>query len=243
MILTLKKFYYILSNNQKRYLIYIIILSFIGALLEMMTLGLLVPIIALLNSETLTNNYLVGNILTTLSFLLKKFDYNEISALVALFFIIFIFKTIFFTGLIKLSSKFSSNISFNLSSKIFENYLYQKYYFYLTRGSSKLIQNITNEISNLINIYLASILSLFNEALLLISISVVLIILSPISFFSIISIFCLFSFIFVYLIKKFLKKWGYQRQDHQENSIKYLQEGMRGIKELRIYNLEKWEIL
>jgi ABC-type bacteriocin/lantibiotic exporter with double-glycine peptidase domain len=239
MIITLKKFYYILSNNQKRYLIYIIILSFIGALLEMMTLGLLVPIIGLLNSETLTNNYLVGNILTTLSFLLKKFDDNEISALVALFFIIFIFKTIFFTGLIKLSSKFSSNISFNLSSKIFENYLYQKYYFYLTRGSSKLIQNITNEISNLINIYLASILSLFNEALLLISISVVLIILSPISFFSIISIFCLFSFIFVYLIKKFLKKWGYQRQDHQENSIKYLQEGMRGIKELRIYNLEK----
>jgi hypothetical protein len=86
MITTLKKFYYILSNNQKRYLIYIIILSFIGALLEMMTLGLLVPIIALLNSETLTNNYLVSNILTSLSSLLKKFDDNEILALVALFF-------------------------------------------------------------------------------------------------------------------------------------------------------------
>jgi ABC-type bacteriocin/lantibiotic exporter with double-glycine peptidase domain len=75
--------------------------------------------------------------------------------------------------------------------------------------------------------------------LLLISISAVLIILSPISFFSIISIFFIFSFLFVYLIKKFLKKWGYQRQYHQENSIKFLQEGMRGIKELRIYNLER----
>jgi ABC-type bacteriocin/lantibiotic exporter with double-glycine peptidase domain len=239
MLELLKKFFSILTNNQKRYLIYIIILSFIGALLEMMTLGLLVPIIGLLNSETLSNNYLVSNILTSISFLLKKFGNNEISVLIVLFFIIFIFKTIFFTGLIKLSSKFSSSISFNLSLKIFENYLYQKYYFYLTRGSSKLIQNITNEISNLINIYLASILSLFNEALLLISISAILIILSPISFFSIVSAFFLFSFIFVYLIKKFLKKWGYQRQDHQENSIKYLQEGMRGIKELRIYNLEK----
>jgi len=239
MLSLIKKFFSILSNNQKRYLIYIIILSFIGALLEMMTLGLLVPIIGLLNSETLSNNYLVSSILTSISFLLKKFGNNEISVLIVLFFIIFIFKTIFFTGLIKLSSKFSSSISFNLSSKIFENYLYQKYYFYLTRGSSKLIQNITNEINNLINIYLSSILSLFNEALLLISISAILIILSPISFFSILSVFFLFSFIFVYLIKKFLKKWGYQRQDHQENSIKYLQEGIRGIKELRIYNLEK----
>ena len=59
MLSLIKKFFSILSNNQKRYLIYIIILSFIGALLEMMTLGLLVPIIGLLNSETLTNNYLV----------------------------------------------------------------------------------------------------------------------------------------------------------------------------------------
>jgi ABC-type bacteriocin/lantibiotic exporter with double-glycine peptidase domain len=205
----------------------------------MISLGLLVPIIGLLNNETLANNSLVSNILTSLSFLLKKFNNNEILALIVLFFIIFIFKTIFFTVLIKLSSKFSSNISFNLSSKIFENYLYQKYYFYLVRGSSKLIQNITNEISNLTNIYLASVLSLFNEILLLISISAVLIILSPISFFSIISVFFIFSFLFVYLIKKFLKKWGYQRQNHQENSIKFLQEGMRGIKELRIYNIER----
>jgi ABC-type bacteriocin/lantibiotic exporter with double-glycine peptidase domain len=75
--------------------------------------------------------------------------------------------------------------------------------------------------------------------LLLISISAILIILSPISFFYIVTDFFLFSFIFVFLIKKFLKKWGYQRQDHQENSIKFLQEGMRGIKELRIYNIEK----
>ena len=239
MITTLKKFYSVLEPGQKRYLIYIIILSFVGALLEMISLGLLVPIIGLLNNETLANNSLVSNILTSLSFLLKKFNNNEILALIVLFFIIFIFKTIFFTVLIKLSSKFSSNISFNLSSKIFENYLYQKYYFYLVRGSSKLIQNITNEISNLTNIYLASVLSLFNEILLLISISAVLIILSPISFFSIISVFFIFSFLFVYLIKKFLKKWGYQRQNHQENSIKFLQEGMRGIKELRIYNIER----
>jgi ATP-binding cassette, subfamily B, bacterial PglK len=234
-----KKFFSILSIKQKRYLIYIIILSFIGALLEMISLGLLVPIIGLLNNETLTNNSLVSNIFANLSSFLKKFNNNEISALIVFFFIIFILKTIFFTALIKLSSKFSSNISFSLSSKIFENYLYQKYYFYLNRGSSKLIQNINNEISNLINIYLASLLTLFNEVLLLVSISVVLIILSPVSFFSIIMLFFIFSLIFIYLIKKFLKKWGFQRNYHQENSIKYLQEGMRGIKELRIYNLEK----
>lgn len=233
-----KKFFFLLQYNQKKILIYIIIFTFVGALLEMISLGLLVPIIGLLNTENPVNNSLVNNILTNLSFFLKKFHNQEILALIILLFIIFIIKTFFFTALIKIISKFSSNISFHLSSKIFENYLYQKYHFYLIRGSSKLIQNITNEISNLINIYLASVLTLFNEILLLISISIVLIILSPISFFCIIAIFFISSYIFVNVIKKFLKKWGYQRQNHQENSIKHLQEGMRGIKELRIYNLE-----
>ena len=234
----LKKFFFILSNNQKRYLIYIVILSFVGALLEMISLGLLIPIIGLINSETSLNNFIVNNILVSFSLFLKKLHNNEVLVLVGLFFITFTFKTLFFTVLVKLSSKFSSNINFVLSSKIFENYLYQNYYFYLVRGSSKLIQNITNEISNLINVYLASVLSLFNEILLLISISAVLIILSPISFFSIILILFIFSFIFVFIIRRFLKKWGYQRQDHQESSIRYLQQGMRGIKELRVYNLE-----
>ena len=139
----LKKFFSMLPNNQKRYFIYIVFLSFVGAILEVISLGLLVPIIGFLSNETLIVNSLVNNILTSLSIFLKKFNNNEISALIAIFFIIFIFKTFFFTVLIKLSSKFSSNLSYNLSTKVFENYLYQKYYFYLTRGSSKLIQNIT----------------------------------------------------------------------------------------------------
>lgn len=238
MINNLKKFYSILSKDYKKKLIYIIIFSFIGALLEMVSLGLIIPIIGFLNSETLINNYFLNDIFIGFSFYLKKFSDNEVAALVILFFIIFIFKTAFFTVLVKYTSKFSSNVNFFFSSKIFENYLYQKYYFYLVRGSSKLIQNITNEISNLINVYLASILSLFNEVLLLISISAVLIILSPISFFSAISVLFIFSYIFFFVIKRSLVKWGYERQDHQENSIRCLQEGIRGIKELRIYNLE-----
>jgi ABC-type multidrug transport system fused ATPase/permease subunit len=234
----LKKFYSILSEDHKKKLIYIIIFSFIGALLEMISLGLIIPIIGFLNSETLVDNYFINNTFVSFSSFLKKYNNNEAAGLVVLFFIIFIFKTTFFTVLVKMTSKFSSSVNFFFTSKIFENYLYQKYYFYLVRGSSKLIQNITNEISNLINVYLASVLSLFNEVLLLISISAVLIILSPISYFSIILVLFIFSYIFFFIIKKSLVKWGYERQDHQENSIRYLQEGVRGIKELRIYNLE-----
>jgi len=238
MITSIKYFYSILSGKQKKFIIYLVILSFIGALLELISLGLLIPIIGVLNNETLNNNHLVNNIFVKITSNLKKFIDDSTTAILILFFIIFVIKTLFFTVLVKLNNIFACNLSFSLSSRIFENYLFQKYYFYLSRGSSKLIQNITNEINNLINIYFVSLLSLFNEILLLISISALLILMSPISFFSTILVFFIFSFLFFLVIKKNLKKWGYQRQEHQENSIRYLQEGMRGIKELRIYNLE-----
>jgi len=238
MITSIKYFYSILSGKQKKFIIYLVILSFIGALLELISLGLLIPIIGVLNNETLNNNHLVNNIFVKITSNLKKFIDDSTTAILILFFIIFVIKTLFFTVLVKLNNIFACNLSFSLSSRIFENYLFQKYYFYLSRGSSKLIQNITNEINNLINIYFVSLLSLFNEILLLISISALLVLMSPISFFSTILVFFIFSFLFFLVIKKNLKKWGYQRQEHQENSIRYLQEGMRGIKELRIYNLE-----
>jgi hypothetical protein len=43
----------ILDRKQKIEIVYIITLSFIGALLELVSLGLLIPIIASLNNSTL----------------------------------------------------------------------------------------------------------------------------------------------------------------------------------------------
>jgi ABC-type multidrug transport system fused ATPase/permease subunit len=64
MMNNLKKFYSILSEDHKKKLIYIIIFSFIGALLEMISLGLIIPIIGFLNSETLVNNYFINSFKT-----------------------------------------------------------------------------------------------------------------------------------------------------------------------------------
>lgn len=72
MMNNLKKFYSILSEDHKKKLIYIIIFSFIGALLEMISLGLIIPIIGFLNSETLVNNYFINNTFVSFSSFLKN---------------------------------------------------------------------------------------------------------------------------------------------------------------------------
>ena len=124
MVTSIKHFFSILSGNQKKFIIYLMILSFIGALLELISLGLLIPIIGVLNNETLSNNYLVNNIFVKINSNLKNIIDDSTTVILILFFIIFVIKTFFFTVLIKLNNIFACNLNFSLSSRIFENYLF-----------------------------------------------------------------------------------------------------------------------
>jgi ATP-binding cassette subfamily C protein len=133
---------------------------------------------------------------------------------------------------------FSSNLYSDISSRLFKNYLYQDYNFYIFRNSSQLIQNATNEVNNLVNIFLVSFLGFLNEILILISIGLIFIYVHPQSFIFSVLIFSFFSIIFFFFIKKNIKKLSYEKQEHQISAIRCIQDGIRNIKDLKIYGLE-----
>jgi len=238
MIKAFKKFYSILDNEQKKKLNILIFLSLIAAVLEMLSLGLLVPIIASLSNPDLQAVFWINKNLERFLSIFFEFKDNRIFFLLILFGIFFLLKTLFLTYFARLTSRFSSNLHSNLSGKIFNNYLCQDYTFYIVRSSSQLIQNATNEVNNLVNIFFVSFIIFINEILVLCTIGLILIFISPISFLFLITLFSFFSFIFILVIKRLLKKFSYQRQDHQIASIKYIQDGIRNIKDLKIYGIE-----
>lgn len=228
----------ILDRKHKIEIAYIITLSFIGALLELVSLGLLIPIIASLDNSTLG---IVSQINTDLDkFLLniKNYNENKIFFLLTFFGIFFLFKTLFLTYLSKKVASFASNLYSDISGRLFKNYLHQDYSFYISRSSSQLIQNATNEVNNLVNIFFVSFLGLLNEILILISVGLILIYINLQSFIFAIVTFSFFSIIFFSLLKNYLKRLGYERQEHQISAIRYIQDGIRNIKDLKIYGLE-----
>jgi ABC-type branched-subunit amino acid transport system ATPase component len=224
--------------SKKKKLNILIFLSLIAAVLEMLSLGLLVPIIASLSNPDLQAVFWINKNLERFLSIFFEFKDNRIFFLLILFGIFFLLKTLFLTYFARLTSRFSSNLHSNLSGKIFNNYLCQDYTFYIVRSSSQLIQNATNEVNNLVNIFFVSFIIFINEILVLCTIGLILIFISPISFLFLITLFSFFSFIFILVIKRLLKKFSYQRQDHQIASIKYIQDGIRNIKDLKIYGIE-----
>jgi ABC-type bacteriocin/lantibiotic exporter with double-glycine peptidase domain len=238
MIKIFKKFYSSLDNKKKNKLFFIIFLSLIAAILEMLSLGLLVPIIASLNNPDLATVSWINKNLDKLLANFYGFYENKVFFLLILFGIFFLFKTLFLTYFAKITSKFSSNLYSYLSGKIFNNYLYQNYSFYISRGSSRLIQNATNEVDNVVNVFFVSFIIFVNEILVLLAIGLILFFISPISFLFVVALFILFSFIFIFFTKRLLQKFGHQRQGHQISSIRYIQDGIRNIKDLKIYGIE-----
>jgi ABC-type multidrug transport system fused ATPase/permease subunit len=77
-----------------------------------------------------------------------------------------------------------------------------------------------------------------NEILILISIGLILIYVHLQSFIFSILIFPFFLIIFFFFIKKYIKKLSYQNHEHQISAIKCIQDGIRNIKDLKIYRLE-----
>ena len=41
------------------------------------------------------------------------------------------------------------------------------------------------------------------------------------------------------ILKKTIKKWSYEKEYHHVESLRYIQEGIRNIKDIKIYGLEK----
>ena len=238
MIPTLKKFYSILELSQKKFFLYLIILSSLTAFLEMISLGLLVPIIATLNDPNLPSVLLINKYLDNIFINFTYFNDNKLFYFLLLFGSFFLVKTLILTYFAKAVSKFSSDLYSSISGRVFNNYLHQDYIFHISRSSSQLIQNATNEVNNLVNIFFISILLFVNEILVLFAIGLILIFISSLSFFFVTMVFGFFSFIFIFIIKKLLKKFGYVRLEHQTSAIRYIQDGIRNIKDLKIYGIE-----
>ena len=238
MFKSITKLYIILNFKQKNHFFLLILLTIFGAIFEMLSLGLLIPIMSLLvnKSENLNINGL--DFFHSLLFDFNLNNNQKIIYFLLAILLIFLIKTIFFTFLNFFNFRIIANFNYEISKKVFRNYLFQDYIFFLSSNSSRLIQNLTKEIDNLVEIFLVSLLLLINEIFILVAISLVLIFLNFQAYYVAFLFFGSSSLIFFLIIKNFLNKWSLLRQINQIKVLKCTQEGIRNIKELKIFSKE-----
>tara|TARA_B100001057_G_scaffold441050_1_gene475373 strand:+ start:580 stop:2310 length:1731 start_codon:yes stop_codon:yes gene_type:complete len=231
---TLKKFFSILSKKNKTESLILLVLILLGVFFEMLSIGLLLPILTTLtNSEN--TQFMNFNFIFEIFNFQEKYEKKEIiifftSGLLIIYFV----KTIFLNFLSWYQSKYINYLVAEIKYKLFKKYMYQDYTFHLRRNSSKLIQNIINESELMVNVFFQSFVTFTSELLVIFGISLILILIEPVGFIMSMTIFGTISIIFMKFTKKKVKKYGDQRFKNVTTSIKTLQQGVDGIKAVKL---------
>lgn len=226
----------ILTKDHKKKLFFLIFLMIILVLFESLSFGLILPIIEnLLFAQNqhpffdqIYNNYNFFN-----------FD-NQFVFYSFIFFIAYITKIFFNIFFSWYQNNFFCIILGFLSDKLYKKYINQSIIFHKNSNISLLLRNLITELSVFIRDGISSIILIISDLLIIFSLILIILFYEP----EITSILVIFltvcSLFFVKINIYFLKKWSHVRQDSEGLRLKFLNQGLFSIKEVKIYNKENW---
>ena len=231
----IKKLWFILENKEKKNIYFLMIMMVFGMLLELIGISSIIPLIIIIFDQ---------NYLTKLSFInnLYLFQNLNFDNLIIIFFsitiLIYFFKFLYLSLLYWKLNKFIFDLNANLSERLLKIYINMDFLSHIQRNSSELISNIIIEANKYSQQVVGPLLRILSELIVFIGIIALLFYFEPIGTSITIIIFFFFSLIFVLLSSNYLGSWGTARIINEKLRIKHTQQGIEGIKEIKIDNAE-----
>ncbi len=233
MIKAFKNFFYINKFFKSKFLYVISFLLIIATFLEMLAIGILLPLITIIfrGEIDMTKNDFIFDFLPSGTL---KFDEDTKLLLLTIILGLFLFKTIVLVIISFIQTKFFGNMRFKISNFFFRLYMLKPYeYFTDEKDSSKIIRNCTSLSVNFVN-FLERLMMVFNDLFFFLGIFAVLLLYETKITIVISLIIFLASLIFIKLTKKRIFRWGKVLLELSSGLIKDIQEGLAGIIQIKL---------
>jgi ABC-type multidrug transport system fused ATPase/permease subunit len=137
---TVEKTFKILTRKDKKNFIFSIILLQFKSVIEVLGIGLIIPIL-----DFMTNHQDLNYIFKYLPFLESYKREQLIFFFIAVFISVYLLKTLYVIFYSVWINKFTNNLSVDLTQKVLKKYLEKDYIFFLENNSAYLIRNISSE--------------------------------------------------------------------------------------------------
>ena len=218
------------SKAQKRNLIIIVIMMIIFSLLEMVSLGMLIPIFSnILSTENQTNIFLISFFSSIFAGLDKS---KLLQILFISFFFLFLFKFLFSFLISYVRNNFTFQIRNDFSKRIFDSYLNKPVHFHLENNSSKIAINCKYEIDLFTSNILLPTLDMLSDFFVFIALFILLLVFDPYITLICISSFAIVIYLYQWILKKRILIWAKERQHFDRLTNKVVREGLNSIKEI-----------
>ncbi len=236
MIDQISKIYSLLDRSTRRGLIWMFVLMFVAAILEMAGLSLFIPLLhILINPGEMTDLPVLGDYVSGLA----GADSNSfVLAFCLSLFGFFVFKNLILGLIIFAQQRFVQHRRAIFAKKFLHQYLCRPYVFHLQRNTSELVHNSINQSMRLFVKGLAPLLQLTMDTIISVGIIAVLLLANPQAALIMGGVMGLSSFIFYRAIGGRVRAWGEKIVRLDGETMLWANQALGSIKETKLLGAE-----
>jgi ABC-type multidrug transport system fused ATPase/permease subunit len=236
MSIFLKKIWGLFSSRGRKQLLLLAVMMTVAAGLEMVGIGALLPIIGIMQRPDLiqTNRFLSG-----LSELLgNPSQQNFFIILLVFLLLLFMAKNVFVLFLSAFQFKFFAKEQAALSTKLLSSYLGRPYTFHLQANSAQLLRTVTTDVGNVYYLSMTPLMGLISESLVTFAVFILIVAIDPAAAIFSLCIGGVMLICFYRLLRGRMARIGRDIQTSGGKMMQYAQEGLGGIKEIKVLSRE-----
>jgi len=233
-----RKLWDLIPKAQRRELPVLGVLVFIGMGLEVVGIGLLVPLINLLTRDNVSaDSSILSPIFNffgaTTQIQMLMVGFGSIGVVVLIKNVYSVFVTYF-------QYRFTSQVWTSLENSLFSRYLRIEYSFHVRSNSATLLRNLTSEIDQIATHVLIPVLLMIVEITAVIGISTLLFFVEPVGSLALVIFFAICGVTYTKIIGPLLSRYGNQRAELRGEFIKNITETLGGIKQVKVFGHESF---
>ena len=222
----------LLEAKERTALIVLFALMLIGTCLEALSVGMLIPVLSVLSSDSSLN----------LPFGITDSNTQRSTVIwivISIVFFVYVVKNLFLAMSVWIQRGYLTRLTARIASNMLNVYLKQPYKFHLEKNSSTLIRN-TQDASVIVSGGIEPFLTIISESLIALTLLVVLIAVEVRGTLIVVGTLFLATVIFHRVSGKKLQAWGKSRQNEKGKIIQTIQQGLGAIKDIQVLNRENW---
>lgn len=234
-----KRLKQLLNKKQKRTFFLLVIMIFIGALLETVGVSIIIPLIsAVVSPDTVLDNSVVKSVLSVVG--LKGMSSTSfVKMLLIITMLIFVVKNLFMLVLYYTQARFVSKMEAETSIRLYGEYLNRPYEYYLNADVNALFQTINKDIPHVFEL-LQEVMKLLTEIAVSICLCCLLFVVDFRMTISIAALLFVMVLFIIFVLKPKLGNLGQGRVKQQVGTMKWMQQGIFGIKDVKVAGKEKY---
>lgn len=223
----------LLNRKQKRTFFVLVFFIFIGALLETLGVSAIIPLISavVMPEEIMSNEYVIMALGIIGQQNMSSTSFVKMLLIITM--VIFAFKNGYMLLLSYFQAKYVTNMESSTSIRLYNDYLNRPYEFYLNADVNAMFQTVNKDLPHVFEL-LQEVMKVITEVAVSICLCILLLIVDFKMTMSIAALLVVMIAFIVFVLKPRLGNLGQNRMKQQVLTMKWMQQGIFGIKDVKV---------